>query len=616
MPAAVRIARQAEDTPAVLPQERGRAGVLYRISDGRQQSVPTQRAWAERVARRDGLAIAGEFEEEGVSGADVNRPGLDELLALAREQFYARRPLTHLLIIDLDRFGRRDSLSTSGWLDKLRTFGLRYIITAEQRFDLRNPLDRTLIALSSDFTREPELRAKSNHVLNGMAERARKGYWLGGPVPLGYRTEFVPGTSAGDRKRPKVLVLGPEKEQETVRWIFREYASGRLTANGIARALNARGVRPARSKGGRWSRNTVLKMLASRTYLGCVVWGDQQSGRYHRLEKSMVVPREDKEDREQAQLLRRLKRLPVALAGDEDCVVCPDAHPALIDRETFDACQRRRADNRDNFSAGRENRSGVKGQVWPLAGQLKCGHCGEPVWTLPVADGRGKRLGSYRERARVCCCERRKDPSACPRSAAAPYLDVLNRVVGLLQTKLAEPGAVEEMARECERQQQEQDRAGKGDRKRLEARVRELDGKVAEAVANLAHTPADLRDDVAEYVRGLKGEREAAGQQLRDLDAREAGPRVDPADFRATLEMVQGLTTAMETTEEAELLRATLRDPVAEVRLHFRARRDGDPRPRRGVAPARVIGRVEVDLTPAFAGLLTDCRRPAPCGKP
>src|SRR5205823_6576952 len=156
------------------------------------------------------------------------------------------------------------------------------------------------------------------------------------------------------------------------------------------------------------------------------------------------------------------------------------------------------------------------------------------------------------------------------------------------------PGAVEAMAREYERQVAEQAQTGEGDRRRLTARVAELDAKVAGAVANLAHTPADLRDDVAEYVRKLKADREAAGQQLRDLDAREREARgIDPADFRATLEMVQGLSTAMETREEAELLRATLRDLVAEVRLHFRARQKDDPRPPRGTAPARVIGRVE-----------------------
>src|SRR5262245_53700690 len=170
------------------PADRLLAAALYRISDdNKQDRLPTQRAWSQRVCQRDGLTLAAEFEDEGISGAAVTRPGLEDLVAFVQKQFYARDPVRYLLLIDLDRFLRRDSISTGAWLDKLRTHGLRYIVTTAQRFDLHNSLDRTLIALGSDFTREPELRSKSNHVLNTMAERARKGLWMGGPVPYGYR---------------------------------------------------------------------------------------------------------------------------------------------------------------------------------------------------------------------------------------------------------------------------------------------------------------------------------------------------------------------------------------------------------------------------------------------
>jgi DNA invertase Pin-like site-specific DNA recombinase len=579
------------------------AVALYRISDDdKQDSLPTQREWSQRVTQRDGLRLVAEFEDEGISGAAVSRPGLEDLCAFVQRQFYARDPVRYLLLIDLDRFLRRDSISTGAWLDKLRTHGLRYIITTAQRFDLHNSLDRTLIALGSDFTREPELRAKSNHALNGMAERARRGLWMGGAPPYGYRL----GTDGH-------LTPGPEDEVEVLRWIFRTYASGRLTATGIARELNARGVKARRSKGGHWCQRTVLAMLKNRAYLGCTAWGGQMVGRYHRLEKGMVVPREDKYDREQQQLLRKLKHLPVSLAGDEDLIVCPGAHPALIDRELFDACQRQRERNKENYSAPRDfkpvrdadgnvRRPGKKGNVWPLAGQRKCGHCGEPIWTLPLSPSHGG--GEPLDRARLACSQRRADgPDACPHSGAVRYALALGRVVALLQEKLADPGAVAEMTREYERQVREQERAGTTGRQRLEAKAAKLDAKIADAVANLAHTPEDLRADVVEYVRGLKAERGAVGQQLRDLDTAEREAKaVDPEEFRATLDAVAGLEASWDSREEAELLRATLRDLVAEVRLSWRARRKGDQVPN---ATKRVLARVEVDLTPQFAELLT-----------
>jgi hypothetical protein len=73
--------------------ERKDAVCLYRISDdGKQDTIPTQRAWGQRIAQRDGLTITGEFEEEGISGSNVNRPGLENLIAFVRERFYARDP--------------------------------------------------------------------------------------------------------------------------------------------------------------------------------------------------------------------------------------------------------------------------------------------------------------------------------------------------------------------------------------------------------------------------------------------------------------------------------------------------------------------------------------------
>jgi DNA invertase Pin-like site-specific DNA recombinase len=576
------------------PQVRQPAVALYRTSDDKQESLPTQRGWAQRVSQRDGLSLAGEFEDEGLSGANVTRPGLEKLIAFVRERFFARDPILYLLVLDLDRFSRRDSLSTASWLDQLRKHGLRYIVTTAQRFDLHNALDRTLISLGSDFTREPELRAKSNHVLNGMAERARKGLWMGGPIPYGYRF--------GESGK---LILGPEEEQEVVKWIFRTYAGGRLTSNGIARDLNARGVKPPLKKSSKWGGGTVRKILASRTYLGCIVWGEQAVGRYHRLQKGMVHPREDKEEREQHQLLRGLKHLPRRVATDEDCIICPDAHPGLIDRETFDACQMQRGRNQGNYSAPR----GSKGHVWPLAGQMKCGHCGKPIWTLPLCprDGRGGfHRGTVEELARLACSQKRKDgPESCRHSGMAHYLVILGRVIDLLKDKLANPGAVEEMKRELERQLAERAKTGKVDRQRLTRRLAALDGEIATATRNLLQFPEDLRADAFEALRGLKMERDEVGKTLRDLDAAEQENRgIDPEEFKATLAAVSSLSAQWENREEAELLRATLRDLVQEVRLYWRKREPREKLPRGRQAVRRLVRRIEVDLTPCFADLV------------
>jgi DNA invertase Pin-like site-specific DNA recombinase len=572
---------------------------LYRISDDKQESLPSQQAWARRVAHRDALNVVAEFEDEGISGAAATRPGLEALASFVKERFFARQPVRYLLCLDLDRFLRRDSISTGGWLDKLRTHGLRYIITTAQRFDLYSQLDRTFIALGSDFTREPELRSKSNHVLNRMAELAREGLWMGGPVPPGYRAVADPSRPPSRSGKPALrLALGPPEEVELVRWIFRTYAGGLLTAAGIARKLNAQGATAGARRAGRWSAQTVLKIIHSRVYLGWVVWGQEQVGRYHSLKAGIVAPREDKEDREQQQLLRGLKHLPGRIAGDQDCVIKKGAHEAIIGPELFDLCQRQVGRNRINRSAPRGDR------VWPLAGQLVCGHCGKPVWVVPTTRRGGKR-GNAAELSAVSCSTRQRGQGLCPAAGTARHAEVLDRVVTLVQGKLAGPGAAEEMAAAYERLTAEQAQAGQGERQRLQALAAELEGKIAQAVARLASVPADLQADVAEHVRGLKRQRDETGQALRELDRNgRAAQAPTAAEFRATLETARGLSRNIKTREEAEALRAALRELVAEVRLFFRPREAAEKLARGQGKRRKMLARLEIDLTPALSDLM------------
>jgi hypothetical protein len=68
------------------------------------------------------------------------------------------------------------------------------------------------------------------------------------------------------------------------------------------------------------------------------------------------------------------------------------------------------------------------------------------------------------------------------------------------------------------RAREESDRLGQ-DRERLTGRMASLDGKLREAIANLAHTPPDLQADLADYARKLKAERADVARQLEGLEA-------------------------------------------------------------------------------------------------
>jgi DNA invertase Pin-like site-specific DNA recombinase len=590
---------------------------FYRISDDhKQDTIPDQRAWARRVCQRNNLSLVNEFEDSGVSGSDVIRPGLEQLLAFFKQRFFDRQPVRYLLMKDFDRFIRRDSLATGSWLDRLRQHGLRYVTTTDQEFDLHKQMDRTQIALGSEFTREPFLRSLSGHVMNSMAERARLGLWMGGQIPYAYRV----GADGH-------LTPGPEEVVEVLKWIFSTYASGRLTATGVARALNERGVQPPKGTAGRWCQKTVLKILRNRVYLGCTSWGGRPKGKYHRLDKGFVVPREDKEDREEVQLLRGLKKLPEGRALDADRIFCPNAHTALIDAETFQACEVQRANNTKDLSRPREYRvneegkrdkhgkGGRKGECWPLAGQIKCGHCGKPVWMLPYGPSGN---GEPTMRARLMCRNRRDHGAeACPESGMIHYQVAVSRVINLVQKKLTGPGALDEWLAAVEATWDTRQETTAADRQRLETRVADLDRQIGTAAKNLLQFPDDLKADAFEHVRALKAQRDAAAQELRDLDAAARdSPLVDMKLLLEGLEATRTHAFAMPDTwatrEEAERARERLRGIVGEVRLYWRARTAADKLPPSQNATRRLLRRVEVDLTPPFADLATTATRGSP----
>lgn len=97
--------------------------------------------------------------------------------------------------------------------------------------------------------------------LDGNAEKASRGHWVGGKPAFGCRV-------AGDRK---TLVI-EETEADVVRRIFREYIEGRDGVTEIVRRLNTDGVpTPTRSQ---WKAQSVIDILRRPTYLGYIVHKD------------------------------------------------------------------------------------------------------------------------------------------------------------------------------------------------------------------------------------------------------------------------------------------------------------------------------------------------------
>jgi site-specific DNA recombinase len=215
--------------------------------------------------------IPGRYDDGAFSGASLDRPALQQLLADVRAG-----KIDIVLVYKVDRLTR--SLADFAKLIELFDAHRVSFVSVTQSFNTSSSMGRlTLNVLLSFAQFERELIGE--RVRDKIAASKRKGIWVGGPVPLGY--------AAVDKK---ILVV--PTEAEAVRTIFARYLElGSVRA--LAQDLDRRGIRskPRRRSngrtvgGGRFGVGALAYLLKNRFYIGEVVY----RGEVHRGEHEPIL---------------------------------------------------------------------------------------------------------------------------------------------------------------------------------------------------------------------------------------------------------------------------------------------------------------------------------------
>ena len=241
-----------------------RCAVYARVSTARQAeqkiSIPDQLRRMKKYAKDREFEVVAEYVENGVSGRDDRRP---EFQAMIDEACKKPRPFDVILIHSFSRFFR-DEVSFELYRRKLEKNGVIVVsITQEMSEGPGGELTRRIIALTD------EMRSKEDakHVLRGMQENARQGFWNGSKPPFGYKA--IAAEKRGDKTKKK-LVIDP-KAAEIVKLIFNLFlkgdgAAGPLGVKNIAKWLNARGYKTPTGKNFYTSR--IHAILTNETYAG------------------------------------------------------------------------------------------------------------------------------------------------------------------------------------------------------------------------------------------------------------------------------------------------------------------------------------------------------------
>jgi DNA invertase Pin-like site-specific DNA recombinase len=566
-----------------------RAVGYWRASTDRQEaSIPEQKDWARRACRAHRVELVAEFQDDGIPGSEIERrTGLMELLDTCERQAAAGRPVEAIVCWDADRFSRASSLRTAGLICRLLDAGVTRMLTAEGWIDWEDDTDLLVFNVKQDTGKAGYSKSISKNATRSALERAQKGLWVAARPPYGY----VKGPDGH-------LDLGAPARADAVRWIFPHFAATADSLADVARRLHDRGVPPPEPRrrrqgphagelwGGRWTRHAVADILHNRAYLGEIVWNATSTAKYHRVQGGEVRQRKGKKGR--------------VVNAAEDRIVIPDAHPPLVDPETFAACQRKleatcppRGPDGERVNKCR-NTPAAGGGEWVLSGLLYCGDCKGRMGGVTTWKRRGAKVYTYRRY--VCRATMRHGRGACRRN---PVLQetVLEETARLIRESFTDPKRRQALEAEVRALAREQDGNAAADRERLRRRVEELGRQIDRGNDNLARLPADLVDDVAARVRGWKEERRQAEQELARLEtAAESGTRFADRVGKA-LEEIQALEKVI-LEAPPDRVRDALAGLAERITLHF----DHGPPMKDGRRRA-YLRSVEVALVPEVAHL-------------
>jgi site-specific DNA recombinase len=470
-----------------------------RMSSDQQDASPgQQRDEIAKLAARDGYHLVGEYFDAGVSGdATDKRHGFQRMIRDA-----AGGKFSVIISWDQDRFSRADSIESGFYIHPLRQAGVRLVTVAQGVVDWTSFSGRLIYNVQQEG-KHAFLRDLSRNVLRGRIAAAKRGEWLS-PPPLGYRVEA------------KRLVPGDPQAVSLVRRVFHEYLGGH-SLRAIAVVLNAEGIQTPRGK--LWDGRRVRDVLTNAAYAGRYVWGDQQTGKYHTCRSGEVST-------------------DVRGGRCGDAVTIMDNHPAIIDRVTFDAVQRRLVARRTATTPH------AGGGDFVFTRLVKCGKCAGRMYGY----GSGHSV-RYR-------CQDAKTRKTCDVNTVS-QAELLDAVLGAIESRFADPSTVERLRTILVTKAKQRTKTVNVDD--LRKGLAKVDTQLTTARRNMALADGDdMRREYETVVRELRQERDRLDASLVDAQ-RPRGRDQDELDQRINkaVDMLSRLRSALLTAnavKQRELL--------------------------------------------------------------
>ena len=245
-----------------------KTAIYARVSSDSQDvdlSISAQLRALRDYAVKHGDTVVKEYVDEAESGRNDRRPAFREMITLAKAK---HPPFDVILVWKLNRFARNRADSIV-YKKLLRDRGIKLISINEPLEDSPSGhLLEGVIETIDEFYSEN----LGEDVKRGMRENAGRGFFNGSRPPYGFHKVDV---IDGDKTRHK-LEPDPEssKSRQTIQFIF-DLALKGMGCKEIAKFLNREGYYT--SKGVKWGKTTVHKVLTNQAYCGTLVWGSRSA---------------------------------------------------------------------------------------------------------------------------------------------------------------------------------------------------------------------------------------------------------------------------------------------------------------------------------------------------
>ncbi len=288
-------------------------------------------------AKKNQLSIVQEFLDDGYSGTELMRPGLDRLRDSIQEGLFEA-----VLILSPDRLSRKQAHQYI-LMEEFKKRNIQVLFTTQKFGD--SPEDQLMLQIQGAVS-EYERAKIMDRMRRGRKHSVVKGQVLGNKAPYGYR--FVRKSESA----PAHWEINPE-EAKIVKMIFYLYVNKGLKGAEIAQHLREEGI-PTRSTTNFWWNTVIYSILQNETYTGTAyMFKTQQAepAKSPKLKKYRSRKNSSKQDRPR-----------------EDWIGIPVT--SIIDLKLWQRAQEVRKQN-----AYKSHRNNIKND-YLLRGLVICGLCG------------------------------------------------------------------------------------------------------------------------------------------------------------------------------------------------------------------------------------------------